>query len=108
MTIDLPKPIAAYIAAENGHDRDALPQWFAPDAIVRDEGHTIEGLAAIKEWMTETKKKYQHTVEPVSSTLRDGKTIVTSRLFGNFPGSPVEMDFVFGLEAGKIRSLEIR
>ncbi len=108
MSIHLPKPIAAYIAAENGHDRDAVPQWFAQNAIVRDEGRTIEGGPAIKEWMAETKKKYQHTVEPLSSVQKDGKTIVTSRLSGNFPGSPVEVDFVFGLEAGKIRSLEIR
>lgn len=108
MSIDLPKPIAAYIAAENGHDRDTLPQWFAHDAIVRDEDRTIEGLPAIKEWMAETKKKYRHTVEPLSSVQKDGKTIVTSRLSGHFPGSPVEVDFVFDLESGKIRSLEIR
>jgi hypothetical protein len=64
MSINLPKPIAAYIVAENGNDMAAMALCFADDAIVRDEGQTIEGLPAIKKWKTETKTKYQHTVEP--------------------------------------------
>jgi len=38
---------------------------------------------------------------------RDGTTVVTSRLTGNFPGSPVELRFFFRLERGKIAFLEI-
>ena len=38
----------------------------------------------------------------------DGKTVVTSRVAGNFPGSPVNLEYVFGLERDKITSLEIR
>jgi hypothetical protein len=107
MSVDLPTPIAIYIAAENSGDTEALAQWFAEDAVVRDEGQTIEGLAAIKQWKAETKKKYQHTVEPLASTEKDGKTIVTNRLTGNFPGSPIELEFVFTLDGDKIVSLEI-
>ena len=107
MSVELPKPIAAYIAAENAHDTEALGQCFADDAVVRDEGRTFEGLTAIKEWKTETKKKYQHTVEPLASVHKDGNTIVTGRVAGNFPGSPTDLQFVFRLEAGKIASLEI-
>jgi hypothetical protein len=75
---------------------------------VRDEGQTIEGLAAIKQWKAETRKKYQHTIEPLASTQKDGKIIVTNRLTGNFPGSPIELEFVFTLDGNKIASLEIR
>jgi len=107
MSIDLPTPIAIYIAAENQGDTEALAQCFAEDAVVRDEGRTIEGLAAIKQWKAETKKKYQHTVEPLASTQKDGKIIVTNRLTGNFPGSPIELEFVFTLDSNKIASLEI-
>jgi len=32
---------------------------------------------------------------------------VTNRLTGNFPGSPVDLQFVFGLDGNKIVSLEI-
>ena len=107
MSIDLPTPIAIYIAAENRGDTDALAQCFAEDAVVRDEGQTIEGLAAIKQWKAETKKKYQHTIEPLASTQKDGKIMVTNRLTGNFPGSPIELEFVFTLDSNKIASLEI-
>jgi ketosteroid isomerase-like protein len=108
MIDNLPKPIAIYIAAENSGDTEALAKCFAENAIVRDEGQTIEGLAAIKKWKAETKEKYQHTIEPLASTQKDDKAIVTNRLTGNFPGSPIELEFVFALDGDKITSLEIR
>ena len=74
---------------------------------MRDEGKTIEGLAAIKQWKAETKRKYQHTVEPLALVQKDGRIIVTNRLTGNFPGSPIELEFVFTLDGNKITSLEI-
>jgi len=106
-SIDLPEPIAAYIAAENVHDTEAVARCFADRAVVRDEGRTIKGLAAIKRWKAETKKKYQHGVEPLKSVQKDGKTVVTNRLTGNFPGSPINVEFVFRLKGNKIASLEI-
>jgi len=108
MSVDLPTPIAIYIAAENRGDTEALAQCFAEHAAVRDEGQTIEGLAAIKQWMAETKRKYQHTIEPLASAQKDDQTVVTNRLTGNFPGSPIELQFTFRLEGNKIASLEIR
>ena len=103
----LPTPIAIYIAAANRGETEALAQCFAESAVVRDEGTTIEGLAAIKKWMVETKQKYQHTIEPLAASEKDGKTIVTNRLTGNFPGSPIELEFVFTLDRDKIAALEI-
>ena len=107
MNIDLPKSIATYVAAENSGDTDALAQCFTEDAVVRDESRTIEGLAAIKQWKAETKRKYQHTIEPLAVSQKDGTTIVTNRLTGNFPGSPVDLRFFFELEGDKIAALEI-
>jgi hypothetical protein len=104
---NLPTPIAIYIDAENRGDTEALAQCFAEDAVVRDEGKTIAGLADIKQWKAETKKKYQHTVEPLALVQKDGKTIVTNRLTGNFPGSPIDLEFVFTLDGNKIASLDI-
>jgi ketosteroid isomerase-like protein len=104
----LPTPIAIYIDAENLGDTEALAQCFAEHAVVRDEGKTIEGLVAIKQWKAETKKKYQHAIEPLAVAQKGDKTIVTNRLTGNFPGSPIELEFVFTLDGDKIVSLEIR
>jgi hypothetical protein len=107
MPADLPIPIAIYIGAANRGETKALGRCFAESAVVRDEGKTIEGLAAIKKWMVETKQKYQHTIEPLASTQKDDKTVVTNRLTGNFPGSPIELEFVFTLDHDKIAALEI-
>src|ERR1700686_121211 len=107
MMTKLPTPIAIYVAVEKSGETEALAQCFAEDAVVRDEGQRIEGLAAIKRWMAEAKRKYQHVIEPLVSTEKDGKTFVTNRLTGNFPGSPIELEFVFTLDADKIVSLDI-
>src|ERR1700736_2392362 len=104
MSVDLPTPIAIFIAAENGGDTEALAGCFAEHGVVRDEGQTIEGLAAVKEWMAETGRKTHPPVEPLASALKDDKTIVTNRLTGNFPGSPIELRFIFELEGNKIAS----
>jgi hypothetical protein len=108
MPVKLPAPVAAYIAVENGDNAAALAQCFADNAIVQDQGRTMKGLAAIQRWKTETKRKYHHTVEPLASVQKNGETIVTTHLTGEFPDSPVEFQFVFGLEGDRIPSLEIR
>jgi SnoaL-like protein len=103
----LPKPIELFMSSENTHDLEALADCFAADATVRDEGQTMKGLKAIKTWRLEAGKKYRHTLEPVALTARDGKTVVRTKLTGDFPGSPITLDFVFTLEGGKIAALEI-
>jgi len=107
MIDNLPKPIALYLEAENSGDAGLFDQCFAESAVVRDENETHVGLAAIKKWKIETKRKYQHTVDPLDLAENNGKIVVTNKLTGNFPGSPVELQFVFTLEDGKIVSLEI-
>lgn len=107
MIDNLPKPVALYIAAENGGDVNLFDQSFIENAIVRDESETHTGLAAIKAWKAETKRKYQHTVDPLRIVEQGGKIVVTNRLTGNFRGSPIELDFVFTLAGNKIVSLEI-
>ena len=108
MSIHLPKPIERFMSAENARDPDALGTCFAPNATVRDEGRTREGLKDIIAWQRETTDKYQHTVEPLAVTERDGKMIVATKVRGSFPGSPITLDFVFRLEDGKIASLDIQ
>ena len=107
MPLPLPKPIEVFMSSENRHDTDALAECFAPDATVQDEGQTVKGLKAIMAWRSETAKKYQHTLDPVAASERGGKTVVSTKLTGNFPGSPITLDFVFTLEGGKIAALEI-
>jgi hypothetical protein len=108
MTITLPEPVEVYFASENAHDADAVDECFAADGIVRDERRTMTGHAAIKAWRRETAAKYGHSVLPLRVADEGGRTVVTARVSGNFPGSPIELDHVFDLADGKIRALEIR
>ena len=105
-SLNLPKPVAAYFTADNG-DGDAVSRCFTEDAVVKDEGHTHKGRAAIKAWKTDASTKYQYTCEPFACEAKDGKTVVTSHLVGNFPGSPVDLRYFFRLEGDKIASLEV-
>src|SRR3977135_1495848 len=105
-SLNLPKSIAAFFTRDSG-DGEAVSQCFTENAVVKDEGHTHKGRAAIKEWKTDASAKYEYTCEPFACEEKDGKTVVTSHLVGNFPGSPVDLRFFFTREGGKISSLEI-
>ena len=105
-SLNLSKPIAAYFTADKG-DGEAVSQCFTENAVVEDEGHTHKGRAAIKDWKTDASAKYEYTSEPIACEEKDGKTVVTSHLVGNFPGSPVDLRFFFKVEGDKIASLEI-
>ena len=48
--MDLPKPIACYFEAQNHQDPDAAILCFTNDATVFDEGKTMIGTMAIREW----------------------------------------------------------
>ena len=104
--ISLPEPIAAYFTTDK-RDAEAIARCFKQDAVVRDEGHTYTGVAAIRRWKAESAAKFTYTNVPFAQERRDGMVIVTSRLTGNFPGSPVDLRFCFRLERGKIVFLEI-
>jgi hypothetical protein len=107
MSLQLPFPIGRYIQIANSGTPEAAPECFAADAIVRDEGQTYEGVAAIKNWMAATKKKYGHTITPLELAEHGGQSILKARLAGSFPGSPITVNFNFVLAGDKIRSLKI-
>ena len=108
MTIALDGPVAAFFEAERAEDLEALARCFDERATVRDEGRSIEGPESIKRWMKDAKAKYHHTAEPIAVSHRDGMTVVTARVAGAFPDSPLDLEHVFVVEGGRIVSLEIR
>jgi hypothetical protein len=106
MTLELPGPVAAYFAADK-EDSGAVARCFTEAAVVEDEGRTHRGRAAIQNWKEEASARYQYTCEPFACEQRDGTVVVTSRLTGTFPGSPVNLRFFFALQGDKIASLAI-
>jgi SnoaL-like domain len=107
MPISLPKPIAAYFAAEKAGDAGALARCFTDDGVVRDEGGTFTGTSAIELWNADARAKYHHTVVPLSVTEGDDAIVVRARVAGDFPGSPLNLRHIFRLEGDQIASLEI-
>ena len=107
MSIDLPKVIDAYFKADKKSDAQAISECFTQDAVVVDEGNTYTGRDAIRQWMANASTKFTYTVEPFALAEENGRTVITSHLVGNFPGSPVDLRYFFVLKDGMIAELEI-
>jgi|SRR5690348_13907059 hypothetical protein len=107
MSLALPKPIDAYLNAVDAKDVDMLALCFSDEAVVHDEGGVYRGLAAIKSWSEETQRKYKYTVEALDAALTGNTVRVRAKVTGCFPGSPIELDYLFTLANEKILSLKI-
>lgn len=104
-TLTLPEPIAKYFASE--HNPEALAQCFKADAILKDEGHTYEGVETITAFLGAASVKYNATTVPLDMNDNDGFHVVRAKVTGNFPGSPANLSYRFGLDRDLIDSLEI-
>jgi NAD(P)-dependent dehydrogenase (short-subunit alcohol dehydrogenase family) len=87
------QPIERYVQIANSGTAEAVPECFAPDAIVRDEGQTYEGVAAIKNWMAATKKKYGHTVAPLELAERGGQSVLKAQAHRQLSGESDHGEF---------------
>jgi hypothetical protein len=74
---------------------------------VHDEQHAYHGSEEIAAWKAAAREKYQYTSEPLSAHVAGQSVRVHARLTGNFPGSPVEVDYGFTLTGDKISELAI-
>jgi hypothetical protein len=106
MALNLPKPVAAYFDADRGNG-ESVAQCFASDAVVKDEGNTYHGTHEIRKWRADVAAKYTYTCQPLAVEQQHDQTVVTCRLEGNFPGSPVNLRFFFRLAGDKIQTLEV-
>ena len=68
----LPDPIAAYFAADQQQDAEAIARCFTAQAVVKDEGRTYSGIDAIKAWKAAASTKYTYTTEPFALQQSDG------------------------------------
>ena len=104
--IDLPAPVAAYFAAD-ATGGEAVAHCFTGDAVVIDERKEYRGRRAIMRWKAEVSAKFRYTVERLGVDVSGDQITVTARVTGDFPGSPVELQYHFTLEGDKIARLEI-
>ena len=105
MSLDLPDLLADYFVAENRGDTDGLGACFADHAIVRDEGQTIEGVAAVDERRQEEVSAQGRADRGRETGWKDCRY---RKGFWEFSQQPVNLDHIFGIESDRIASLEIR
>ena len=108
MRTKMPDVISAYVEASNSRDGERFGTLFTKDAVVHDEGQEHRGITAIKRWLASTGRKYAFTVTPVRLSWQENEVVLTARMTGDFPGSPISARFHFVLDQGKIAKLEIR
>jgi len=107
MSVPLPKILQTYVNAANAGDAATGSSCFSESATVLDEGETLKGRKAIREWMQNTKKKYNHHTEPLDFRENDGEAIMTAELTGTFPGSPITLEYYFKLKDNLINDLRV-
>lgn len=107
MSLELPSPIAAYVAANARLDADGMLEAFAPNAVVFDEQHRRVGRAEIQDWIRSATIASRAIFTPEAWRQEDGVVLVEGPTAGDFPGSPIPFTFRFTLEHGAIAALEI-
>lgn len=108
MKTNLPQVLSDYYAAVNDGRTDDAAACFAADALVHDESQDRQGQEAIRAWIAETTQKYQPQVEVIGMREADGAFVTTGRVSGTFPGSPLELEYSFTVNDGKISHLAIQ
>ena len=108
MAFDIPEPIAAYLAAEDAKDADALSGCFSEDGVVHDEGHDHRGHDAIRDWKQAVDVQYKFVLRVIGVEAEGDDVILRAFVTCDFPGSRVELNQIFKLSNNKIASLEIR
>jgi len=103
----LPGVVVAYLAADKAKDSDALSRCFVDDGMVQDEEREYRGRAAIRAWNAGTKAKYRYELELLDASVNGDNVLLFVRLSGEFPGSPIELDYAFTIADDKIESLAI-
>jgi ketosteroid isomerase-like protein len=107
MSIELPAPIAAYVAANAQLDVDAMLAPFAPDAVVIDNGKWHEGSAQIRALFEREVLPVEATFTPDTVRHEGDRVIVEGPARGSFKGSPIRFTYDFTLAGEGIAALEI-
>lgn len=107
MPLELPSPIAAYVAANARLDLDGMLQPFAADAVLRDNDAVYDGRAEIRRLLEEAVVPVKAIFAPDTVRRDGGQIVVEGPAHGDFPGSPIRFTYRFTLEGDAIKALEI-
>jgi hypothetical protein len=110
-TTALAPVLAAYIAAVNAFDEDAIAATFADDALVNDTHREFWGIEAIRRWAARELVGDRVTVEVTEVLDHHGDTIVRGRYDGDYDKTNLPDELIltsyFTVRDGKIATLII-
>jgi hypothetical protein len=97
--------IDRYFQLATQPDRAPYFELFTDDAVLTDDGHTHQGIEAIRAWRV-TVPSVRYDVQTVTPEAED--LLAVTEVTGDFPGSPVTLQFRFTLvDDGRIDRLVI-
>ena len=99
--------ISDYFTAVNKEEVFNAASCFAEQAHVHDESQDYQGREAVRNWIAGAALKYRPKNEVLRMRRAGEALVVTSRVSGNFPGSPAELDFSFVIQNDQIVRLSI-
>jgi hypothetical protein len=109
--LDLPAPVAAYVAATNDFAIDALLATFSETALVNDHRDEFLGHDAIRHWAQREIIDDRVTMQVTSWTRRGDTVALTARVDGNFDKTglpdPLALAFYFSFSGDRIVQLII-
>ena len=103
----LPVIVEQLLSAQSAQNSAAYADCFSDSGIVTDEGKTHKGRKEIQEWNANTNGLYQFTIEPVDFTQEENAGLLKAKTSGNFPGSPIILNYNFRFSNGLIEELNI-
>ncbi|MES2425343.1 MAG: nuclear transport factor 2 family protein [Bacteroidota bacterium] len=89
----LPAAIRQMLDGQAAFDTMAFTAAFAVNAIVNDENQVYHGRKEIRQWNETSNAKYQTCFEVLDYIKMNDEHILTIRMSGNFPGSPLAVKF---------------
>lgn len=104
--MNLPKVITDLVNAQNSFDSIAYANCFSENAVVFDEGKTHNSRKEIEDWIADSNERYQAKIKPVGYQENETESIFKAETSGNFPGSPIVLNYHLVIGDGLIQSLK--
>ncbi|WP_426022139.1 nuclear transport factor 2 family protein [Brevundimonas sp. PWP3-1b1] len=107
MSLELPSPIADYVAANARLDLEGMITPFAADAVLLDNGKRFVGHREIRNLFKELVVDLKAIFTPDAVRHEKVQVVVEGPAHGDFPGSPVRFTYRFDLDGDAIKAVEI-
>ncbi|MDY6924287.1 MAG: nuclear transport factor 2 family protein [Pseudomonadota bacterium] len=107
MSLQLPAPIADYVAANGRLDLEGMITPFAPDAVLLDNGKRFVGRGEIRSLLKEMVVELKAIFTPDTVRHENGQVVVEGPAHGDFKGSPIVFTYRFDLDGDAIKAVEI-